>query len=196
LLAYTLDAVVLQALKDSFTQARSATDAEIEVASKNAEQRVAAALKAMGHNGYTLVSTPPNVRPTVRDYHYSYMKGKKKHMQRVQLDIPVLLTAQAACRGSQGAAVLTNDSCSDDIADHQDQHLLGLTNLALLVRCYLPHVHPCAHICRLHPAAGTAVQLQYACKLATQASEHHLSQHCRARSCRHDHTHDGGREAG
>lgn len=29
----------------------------------------------MGHNGYTLVSTPPNVRPTVRDYHYSYTQG-------------------------------------------------------------------------------------------------------------------------
>ncbi|KAF6263354.1 amidase signature domain-containing protein [Scenedesmus sp. NREL 46B-D3] len=64
-----------QALKDSFSQGRSATEAEVVVASKNAEERVAAALVAMGHNGYTLVSTPPNVRPTVRDYHYSYMKG-------------------------------------------------------------------------------------------------------------------------
>ncbi|WIA22972.1 hypothetical protein OEZ86_009895 [Tetradesmus obliquus] len=64
-----------QALKDSFSQARPATDAELGVASKNAEERVAAALKAMGHNGYTLVSTPPNVRPTVRDYHYSYTQG-------------------------------------------------------------------------------------------------------------------------
>jgi hypothetical protein len=37
---------------------------------------VAAALNAMGHSGYTLCSTPPNVRPTVRDYHYSYTQGE------------------------------------------------------------------------------------------------------------------------
>jgi hypothetical protein len=70
----------------------------VEVVSKNAEDRVAAALNAMEHSGYTLCFTPPNVRPTVRDYHYAYTHGEAV-LQAAEVSVLLI-----PCGGKQGAA--------------------------------------------------------------------------------------------
>lgn len=70
----------LQAFNDSLFHieagevADEAAD-EQQVASTNPKERLYAAAKVLGHTGSTLVYTPPNVRPTVLDYHHAFKHG-------------------------------------------------------------------------------------------------------------------------